>query len=52
MHIERDIIPIVEGREEDEYSIISVASNLVEETIDNIISEPSSPIKVDPAKVP
>ena len=31
MHIERDIIPIVEGPEENEYSIVSLGENLNEE---------------------
>jgi hypothetical protein len=34
MHIERDIVPIVEGPEEDEYSIISLGENKIEEKND------------------
>ena len=36
MNIDKDIIPIVEGPEEEAISTVSVAENLAEETIDNI----------------
>lgn len=36
MHIERDIIPIVEGAEEDEYSIESLEEILNEEKTDKL----------------
>lgn len=52
MNIDKDIIPIVEGPEEEEFSTVSVAENLAEETIDNIQNEPSSPIKIDSVIVP
>lgn len=36
MHIERDIIPIVEGPEEDEFSTVSLGENLIEEKTDKL----------------
>ena len=51
-NIEKEIIPIVEGPEEDEFSIVSVAENVAEQTIDNIQSEPSSPTKLDAVASP
>jgi len=52
MNIEKEIVPIVEGPEEDEFSIASVAENVAEQTADNILSEPSSPTKVDAVVAP
>lgn len=52
MNIEKEIVPIVEGPEEDEFSIASVAENVAEQTADNILSEHSSPTKIDAVVAP